>query len=188
MKNNRNLLRSSNITIQPSDEDNLWEADWIISFTKGEKQRIGRASFAGEKALGAVPLSVELSEEYRNQGFGTEAIRMLVDWAFHFRNVYEVKAQTEHENDKAVKALEKAGFVLRDSDRHNESYSITKNKSSWTGLYLMIGLFLGVMLGVVLSSPKLGMCIGLVASLIIGAALDGKEKHERERVTGKKDD
>ena len=180
------LLKSSKIVIEHSNEQDLWNADWIISFAKGEKHRIGKASFAGEKALGTVPLYVELEEEYQDQGYGTQVIRMMVDWAFRHPNVYEVKAEAEHENDKAVKALGKAGFVYRSEDKHIEQYSVTKNKSAWTGLYVMIGIFLGIFLGIVLSSPKLGMGIGLVVSVGIGIALDNGEKHRREQVTGKK--
>lgn len=182
------LLKSSKIVIEPSNEQDLWNADWIISFADGERRRIGRASFAGEKALGTVPLYVELEEEFRDQGYGTQAICMMVDWAFRHSNVYEVKAEAEHENDKAVKALGKAGFVYRSEDKHIEQYSVIKNKSAWTGLYMMIGIFLGIFLGIVLSSPKLGMGIGLVVSIGIGIALDNGEKHRREQVTGKKDD
>ena len=182
------LLKSSEIVIEPSDEQDLWNADWIISLANGEERRIGRASFAGEKALGAVPLQVELEEEYRNQGYGTQVIRMMVNWAFRHSNVYEVKAEAEHENDKAVKALGKAGFVYRGGKQHIEQYSITKSKSAWTGLYVMIGIFLGILLGIVLSNQKLGLGIGLVVSIATGIALDNSEKQRREQVTGKKDE
>ena len=184
----KNLLKSSHITIEPSDEKDLWNADWIISFTKGGKERIGKASFDGEKVRGTVPLKVELEEEYRNQGYGTEAICRMVNWAFRHPNVYEVAAEAEHDNDKAVKALEKAGFVYRGEDQHMEQYSIIRSKSNWLGIYLVIGICLGLLLGIVLSALKLGFVIGLVVSLCIGAAMDSSEKHKREQVTGKKDD
>lgn len=184
----KNMLKSSQITIEPSDETDLWNADWIISLAKGERTRIGKASFAGEKFRGTVPLQVELEEEYQNKGYGTETIRMLVSWAFRHPNVYEVTAVAEHENDKAVKALGKAGFVYREGDRHTEQYSIVKGKSNWLGIYLVIGICLGLLLGIVLSAPKLGFGIGLIASLIAGAAMDNSEKHKREKVTGTKDE
>ncbi len=184
----KNLLKSPRITIEPSDEADLWNADWVISLTKGEKNRIGKASFAGEKVRGTVPLQVELEEEYQNQGCGTEAIRMMVNWAFRHANVYEVTAVAEHENDKAVKALGKAGFVYREGDRHTEQYSIVKGKSNWLGIYLVIGICLGLLLGIVLSAPKLGFGIGLIACLIAGAAMDNSEKHKREKIIGTKDE
>lgn len=181
----KNLLKSSRITIEPSDEKDLWNADWIISLTKGDGERIGKASFAGEKVRGTVPLTVELEEEYRNQGYGTEVICKMVDWAFRHPNVYEVKSETEHENDKAVKALEKAGFIYRESDQQTERYSVVKAKSNWLGIYLVIGICLGLVLGIVLSALQLGFVIGLVICVIIGAAMDNSEKRKREKVTGK---
>ena len=82
MMKNSFCLKSDTVTITPSNMENLWESDWIISFRKGEREQLGTASFAGEKFLGAVPLNVELMPKYRNRGFGTEIIRMMVNWAF----------------------------------------------------------------------------------------------------------
>ncbi|MDE5747218.1 MAG: hypothetical protein K2I21_06540 [Acetatifactor sp.] len=54
----------------------------------GEKEQLGTASFAGEKFLGAVPLNVELMPKYRNRGFCTEIIRMMVNWVcMHFKRL-----------------------------------------------------------------------------------------------------
>lgn len=187
MEKGRYTLKSSKLIVNPSNEQDPWNEKWIIYLAKEEKE-IGYATFAGEKALGTVPLYVELEEEYRNRGLGTDALRMLVEWAFHFKNVYEVKASADHENDKAVKSLGKAGFVLRDTEGHMEFYSITKNKTAWTGLYVLIGIVVGIILGIVLGSPKIGMGLGLVVCISMGLILDNNAKKERELVTGRKDD
>lgn len=63
-------LKSEKLTITPSNEEDLWESDWVIALRQGEKEQIGTASFAGEKLLGAVPLQVELAQNYRNRGWG----------------------------------------------------------------------------------------------------------------------
>ena len=90
MRKDSFCLKSDTVTITPSNMENPWESDWIIAFRKGEKEQFGTASFAGEKLLGAVPLNVELLPKYRNSGLGTEIIRMMVDWAFLHKNVFEV--------------------------------------------------------------------------------------------------
>ena len=114
-------LKSEILTITPSNEEDLWESDWIIAFRKGEKEQIGTASFAGEKLLGAIPLKVELVQKYRNRGLGTEVIKMMVNWAFLHKNIYEVVSRVEHENDKGVNALQKAGFVFRGKEGNVET-------------------------------------------------------------------
>lgn len=185
MMKNDFCLKSDTVTITPSNMENLWESDWIIAFRKGEKEQIGTASFAGEKLLGTVPLSVELMPRYRNRGLGTEIIRMMVNWAFLHKNIFEVVSKVEHENDKGVNALQKAGFVFRGNEGKVETYSIIKRKTAWTGVYAVIGIFVGLILGIVINSVWLGFVIGLIASLSVGAIMDNNALKYRESVTGK---
>ncbi|MFG6358880.1 MAG: GNAT family N-acetyltransferase [Acetatifactor sp.] len=185
MKKKDIWLKSDTITITPSNAEDLWESDWIIAFRKGEKEQIGTASFAGEKLLGAVPLKVELAQEYRNRGLGTEVIKMMVNWVFLYRNIYEVTSQVEHENDRGVNALRKAGFVFRGKEGQMETYSIIKEKTVWTGVYVVVGVVVGMVLGVVLNNVWLGFALGMVACLCMGAIMDSNALKYRESVTGK---
>ncbi|MBD5529133.1 MAG: GNAT family N-acetyltransferase [Lachnospiraceae bacterium] len=187
MMKNSFCLKSDTVTITPSNMENLWESDWIISFRKGEREQLGTASFAGEKFLGAVPLNVELMPKYRNRGFGTEIIRMMVNWAFLHKNVFEVVSKVEHENDKGVYALQKAGFVFRGNEGKLETYSIIKGKTVWTGVYVVVGIFVGMILAIVINSAWLGFVIGLGVSLCIGAIMDNDASKYRESVTGKRE-
>lgn len=185
MAKNGYRLKSPKLFITPSNEADLWESDWIISFRDDDNKPIGTVSFAGEKANGTVPIRVELIEKYRNKGHGTDVLRMMVEWAFLHKNVYEVTAVCEHENDKAVHALGKAGFVFRDGKGGTEIYSVTKPKTTWMGAYLAIGIFIGLALGIVLNSAWVGLVIGLVVCLSTGAAMDAKAAKDRERIVGK---
>lgn len=186
MENKSFCLKTEEITITPTKEDDLWESDWVVAFRKGEKEQIGTASFAGEKLLGAVPLRVELAPSYRNRGFGTEVIKMMVNWAFLHKNIYEITSRVEHENDKGVNALQKAGFVFRGSEANVETYSIVKEKTVWTGVYVVVGIAAGTLLGLIMNNLWLGFAIGLIMCLFIGRSMDYNEMKYRESVTGKK--
>lgn len=178
-------LKSDTLMITPSNREDLWESEWNIAFRKDDKEQIGTATFAGEKLLGTVPLNVELMPKYRNRGLGTEIIRMMVNWAFLHKNIFEVVSKVEHENDKGVNALQKAGFVYRGiGEGKVETYSIVKAKTAWTGVYLVVGIFVGLLLGIVLNSLWLGFVIGIVASLCIGGIMDNSAAKYRESVTG----
>lgn len=179
-------LKTEEITITPTKEEDLWESDWVVAFRKGEKEQIGTASFAGEKLLGTVPLRVELAPKYRNRGIGTEVIKTMVNWAFLHKNIYEVTSLVEHENDKGVNALQKAGFVFRSSEANMETYSILKEKTVWTGVYIVVGIAAGTLLGLILNNLWLGFAIGLILCLFIGRSLDDNARKYRESVTGKK--
>lgn len=185
MDKKRYYLKSEQITITPSNEEDLWESDWVIAFRKGEKEQIGTASFAGEKILGTVPLRVELAQSYRNRGLGTEVIKLMVNWAFLHRNIYEVISQVEHENDKGVNALQKAGFVFRGNEGNVETYSILKEKTTWTGVYVAVGIIVGMILGLVLNNLWVGFAVGLISCLCIGTIMDYNAQKYRESVTGK---
>lgn len=185
MRKNDFWLKSDIITITPSNVEDLWESNWIIAFRKGEKEQIGTASFSGEKLLGTVPLQVELAPKYRNRGLGTEVIKMMVNWAFLHRNVYEVISWVEHENDKGVNAVQKAGFVFRGNEGNVETYSIVKQKTVWTGVYLVVGIVVGMILGIVLNNVWLGFALGMVSSLCMGVIMDSNARKSRESVTGK---
>lgn len=187
MGKSKYLLKTTNFTIEPSDEKQLWDADWIISERDGDHERIGTVSFAGEKSMGTVPIRIELVKRCQNRGIGTEVLRMMVNWAFLHKNVYEVSAVTEHENDKCVNALQKAGFVFRYSEDKLETYTIKKQKSVWTGLYLLIGITIGLALGIIFSSSWIGLGIGLLSCILAGLTMDNKDKKDREKVTGKRD-
>ena len=105
-------IKTKEFIIEPVDTNDIWEGQWNITLLTEEKPvQIGTATFAGEKMLGAIPVRVELEPDYRNKKYGTEIFKLLVDFAFGFGNIYEVKAETEVENDKCRYALEKAGFV-----------------------------------------------------------------------------
>lgn len=185
MKNAGFCLKTDTLTITPSNMDDMWESDWIIAFRKGEKEQLGTATFAGVKRLGTVPLYVELRPEYRNRGLGTEIIRMLVNWAFLHKNIFEVVSRAEHENDKGINALEKAGFVYRGSEGEVETYSIIKAKTTWTGVYVIVGILNGMLLGVVFNNLWMGFLVGIVVSLCIGEIMDNKALKYRESITGK---
>lgn len=185
MKNTGFCLKTDTLTITPSNMDDMWESDWIIAFRKGGKEQLGTATFAGVKRLGTVPLYVELQPEYRNRGLGTEIIRMLVNWAFLHKNIFEVVSRAEHENDKGINALEKAGFVYRGCEGEVETYSIVKAKTTWTGVYAIVGVLNGMLLGVVFNNLWMGFLLGIVVSLCIGEIMDNKALKYRESITGK---
>lgn len=187
LEEGRYHLKSAEFTLEPEDESRVWECDWLVRLIDEPDKVIGRASFAGEKGFGTVPLHVEIVERYRDHGFGTDVFKMMVYWAFLHRDIYEITADCDHENSGAIYAMEKAGFVYRDIKGKTEYYSITKQKTSWTGLYVILGIIVGMVLGIVFSSLWIGLAVGVLVSTIIGAIMDSNANAERRKVTGKRD-
>jgi len=50
-------------------------------------------------------------KEYQNKGFGTEAMELLLEYAFNTVNLHRIELYTYEYNDRAIKSYTKVGFV-----------------------------------------------------------------------------
>ena len=185
------MYRSGELMVKPVDENNIWNCKWDVFLLKeSDTERIGWVSFEGTKERGTVPISIEIEPLYRHRGHGTAVLKMMREWAFFHRDIFEIKTQVSNEDTELIHALERAGFVYREGlsieSGTIETYSITKQKTSWTGLYIIIGLIAGMILGLVLSNMWGGLAISIFFALAFGIGMDLSEKKWREKVTGKK--
>lgn len=187
MKEQKIARKTQRLLIRPQNEGKPWNKAWDILLRKDEETKIGTVSFEGKKEYGTVPIYMELEEAYRNQGYGTEALKEMVRWAFGFAKVYEIEAVTPHANDKCVHALKKAGFIRRGEESAIETYSIKKPKTEWTGLYVLLGIPIGLTLSIVIGSPAFGFLLGMFGSTLIGVILDSNAAKERDAVTAGKE-
>jgi len=62
----------------------------------------------------------------RNKGYGTEALKIIVDYVFLLKNRVRIQAKTDAENLASRKILEKAGFKLEGTIRKS-----CFNKGMW---------------------------------------------------------
>lgn len=178
------MIKSDNLLITPTDKKAVWSAPWTVELRKEDKKQIGTVQFEGAAEKGAVSIHLELDEDYRNKGYGTEVLKEMVHWAFLHRDIYSVTAEVDHDNDKGVHALEKAGFVIRENEGKTEHYSVVKAKTTWLGVYIVIGINVGMILGIIFNNAGLGLAIGLVGCMGIGNAMDYKEMLHRKEITG----
>lgn len=49
-------------------------------------------------------------EEYRNNGYGTEAIRLILEFGFKYKNLQNIKLDLMEFNERALKCYQKCGF------------------------------------------------------------------------------
>jgi RimJ/RimL family protein N-acetyltransferase len=69
-------------------------------------------------ACRALNVGISLFPEYRGQGYGSAAQRLLADYLFSTRMVERVEASTDVDNIAERRALEKAGFSPEGVMRH----------------------------------------------------------------------
>jgi len=89
-----------------------WFTYWVIEL-KEQQVGIGMLGFKGApSSLGIVEIGYGISEEYRNQGYTTEAVRALIAWAFQHPDCQSVVAETLKDNQASIRVLEKVGMQL----------------------------------------------------------------------------
>ena len=70
-----------------------------------------RVQYGPNRESDAWNIGIELRPEYRGQGLGSEAQRLLAAWLFENTPANRVEASTDVENAAEQRALEKAGYI-----------------------------------------------------------------------------
>ncbi len=183
--------KSGDMMVKPTNEEDIWNSKWDIYLKiGGDDTRIGWVSFEGPKEKGTIPISMELLPLYRHRGHGPNVLKMMREWAFLHGNIYEISAECPNDNTDFIHALQKAGFVYREGSSVKagamERYSVTKQRSSWLGLYILIGVVGGIILGIALGHIWVGFAVAMFAGIVIGISMDAAENKKRRDVTGRK--
>lgn len=88
---------------------------WQI-ILKFENKSVGSAcSMREPDENGNVEVGYGINSEYRNNGYATEAIRAMCNWALSQPQVRTITAETDKDNHPSHKVLQKCGMV-----RYNE--------------------------------------------------------------------
>lgn len=83
---------------------------WLV-IQKEDGLVIGDIGFKGKPdEKKSVDVGYGFLESYWNQGYATEAVGELIEWAFNTSKVAKVTAQTLHDNFRSVRVLEKLGM------------------------------------------------------------------------------
>lgn len=59
-------------------------------------------------------------KEYLNKGYGTEAIRLLLDYGFNYMNLHSIKLHLMSYNERALRCYKKCGFKETGRIRENK--------------------------------------------------------------------
>lgn len=87
-----------------------WYAIWMIELKNGT--HIGELCFKGLTPDGIAEIGYGINDEYQRQGYASEAVKAVSEWAFQQPDVTAIEAETDDENIASKRVLEKCGFVL----------------------------------------------------------------------------
>jgi len=108
------LVEAITQTILPTvaDEDNnyLFSTIWTIVL-KEKNVMVGDLCFKGEpNGLGEIEIGYGIYESFQGNGYMTEAIKTISEWAFTQEGVDSIIAETDNDNIPSHRVLEKNGF------------------------------------------------------------------------------
>lgn len=108
--------RSGQITTLNGEKRYLEENDNkganFVIVTIEEDKMIGTVSLEEIDNLnGNATLGIFIGDkEYRSKGYGTEAIRLILDYGFNYMNLHNIKLDLMDFNERALKCYQKCGF------------------------------------------------------------------------------
>lgn len=91
-------------------ENRIWYAPWAMALHENQAY-IGDIDFKGPAQNHAVEIGYGVLSEYEGNGYTTEALCAMTEWAFEQPNVACVEAETAPDNVASQRVLAKCGFV-----------------------------------------------------------------------------
>lgn len=160
-------------------ENRLWYTAWKITL-KNEETVIGDMCFKGPAKNYAVEIGYGILKEYEGNGYATEAVKAVVEWAFGNEDVHSVEAETAPDNQASQKILQKVGFKPNGEGEEGPRFVKEREPVSWLPIYMCFGVAIGTALGT--ATDNMGMCLslGICIGLCIGAAMDASAKKRKK--------
>lgn len=165
--------------------DYLWFVPWKIILQENQKA-IGDVAFKGPQKKGMVEIGFSILPSLQRQGYMTEALGALIDWAFRQKDVYSVAAETAPGNKPSQKVLENNGFNMYANGQEGPRYKIVKRTLFKTPISVCVFIILGVVAGFIFRNFNLFALIGIFAGVgaILGIAVDVAAENRRKRIIG----
>lgn len=125
----KNVIRAIGMKLEKMEElpaeEHLWQTYWLIII---REKKIG-AGLAGFKSrpndAGLTEIGYGISPSFQKKGYMTEAVQVLVDWAFENPHCQGVTASTVI-NPASNRLLEKLGAEILKEDENSTSWVIKK--------------------------------------------------------------
>ncbi|WP_174590124.1 GNAT family N-acetyltransferase [Methanocella conradii] len=107
---------------------------WYWVLVEDKRTLIGIGGFTGAPFNGEAMIGYSVIEPYRRRGYGSEAVRALIDWAFAHPGVRRIVAETHANNKASIRLLEKCGFEYAGKGFENgtERYVLQREKNRMT--------------------------------------------------------
>lgn len=158
--------------------DRNWYAAWKVCLRDGGA-RVGDICFKGPPVRGRVEVGYGMDAE--GLGYATESVGKICQWALSQRGVYSVYAETEKDNRKSQRVLEKLGFAPCGEGAEGPGFVLEKKDVPYEAYGLAAGAAIGSMTGALSKRPVTGMMLGTALGYLAGFAAEKLEKAKRRK-------
>ena len=110
--NDENSMRFSLDFYARNPDADGWGVWYFILNPEGDERIvIGNGGFKGKPSPeGTVEIGYSILDNYQKRGYGSEAVRAMLEWAFSHSKVHHVTAETLPALTPSIRILEKNGF------------------------------------------------------------------------------
>lgn len=170
---------------EENPEQRIWYAPWKM-ILKRENVYIGDLGFKGPQKNNAVEIGYGILKEYEGQGFTTEAVKALTEWAFANEDIYFVEAETAPDNIASQRVLQKNGFTADGEGAEGPRFVRERGETAWMSIYTCFGISIGCAVGTSMDNMAMGMTLGIGIGMCLEAALDASQKKKRKEIREKR--
>ena len=161
-------------------ENRIWYAPWKM-ILKESSQSIGDLCFKGPVKNHAVEIGYGVQPQYEGNGYTTEALQAMTQWAFGQKDIVFVEAETDPDNKASQRVLEKCNFVSEDTmGEEGPRFVLESPLVNWSPIYMLFGMSIGMAIGHFQNQTLWGMAIGISFGVLLGALVNLSEKKNRE--------
>ncbi len=160
-------------------ENRVWYAPWNMTL-KDSQESVGNICFKGPVKNHAVEIGYGVQPEQERNGYTTEALQAMTQWAFSQKNVVFTEAETAPDNKASQRVLEKCGFVPDGMGEEGPRFMLERPLTNWSTIYMLFGMSIGMAIGHFQDQMLWGMAIGISLGVLVGTLLNHSAKKNRE--------
>ena len=161
-------------------ENRIWYAPWKMVL-KTSQESVGDLCFKGPVKNHSVEIGYGVLSEHESNGYASEALQAMTQWAFSQKDVVFVEAETAPDNRASQRVLEKCGFVPDGTTgKEGPRFVLERPLTNWSSSYMLFGMSIGMAIGHFQNQVLWGMAIGMSLGVLVGLLLNNSAKKNRD--------
>ncbi len=104
------IVQGQLVAVQKDNENYMWHSFWFL-VRKSDRTVVGAADFKDIPDKNKeVEIGYGLGSEFEHNGYMTEAVKAMCDWALAQKDVLHIVAQTDSDGFASQRILQRCGF------------------------------------------------------------------------------